>query len=254
MDYLLQQADENQQKLNKLRPLTGNKLKNVKGYYRVSLTYTSNAIEGNTLTESETKVILEEGLTVGGHPLREVYEVIGHASAYDFMWEMAKADTLNENDIKKLHELFYIQINDSLAGKYRGEDVVITGSKHPVAAWKDILAEMGGIAAWMKNERSQYHPIVFAAELHRRFIYIHPFIDGNGRIARLLLNLALLQKGYEIVTIPPICRSYYVHALEVGHGNPKVFHDFIIDREVEAQKNMMRLFHIPIKSEPGSER
>lgn len=249
MEYSLDRVDENQRKINKHRPLVGKALDNVREFYRVSLTYTSNALEGNTLTESETKVILEDGLTVGGHPLREMYEVTGHARAYDFMWELAKSTSITEDDVKRLHALFYEQIDPAQAGQYRTEDVIITGSAYEVTAWEDIPQEMQGLAQWIETERDSYHPVVFAAEFHRRFVYIHPFIDGNGRTARLMMNLALLQKGYEIASIPPVLRSEYIAALEGGHKAPERFNGFIIDREVEAQKDMIRLFHINKREE-----
>ena len=247
MEYTLRIAQQYQEKINRLRPLTGSRLQNVKDYYRISLTFTSNALEGNTLSESETKVILEDGLTVGGHPLREIYEATGHSRAYDYMWSLVHSNTITQRDILELHRLFYEHIQSERAGVYRTEDVIITGSAYGVTEWRDIPKEMTALCDWIVSERLKLHPIVFAAELHRRFIYIHPFIDGNGRTARLLLNTALIQDGYEIVTIPPILRSDYIASLERGHKNADVFHGFIIDREVEAQKDMMRLFHIPLK-------
>jgi len=244
MEYSLQRVDQNQKLLNKQRPLTGSKLQNVKDYYRIALTYTSNALEGNTLTQSETKIILEDGLTVSGHPLREIYEVTGHARSYDFMWDMVDKKDIVESDIQKLHELFYNQIDPAQAGVYRTEDVIITGSNYPVTAWGEVPLAMQELCAWISEKRESYHPVEFAAELHRRFVYIHPFIDGNGRTARLLMNVALVQSGYEIIAIPPVCRADYIAALERGHVDPSVFNGFIIDREAESQKDMMRLFHI----------
>lgn len=251
MEYSLERVDENQAKINTSRPLKGAVLEQVRDYYRVSLTYTSNALEGNTITESETKVILEDGLTVGGHSLRETYEVIGHGHAYDFMWSLAKSDIITEQDIKKLHALFYEQIDPDKAGVYRQKDVIITGSSHEVTAFEDVPDEMSDLCRWIEQERPRLHPVLFAAELHRRFVYIHPFEDGNGRTARLLMNLALIQKGYEIVTIPPVCRSDYIAYLEKGHTDPEPFNGFIVDREVETQKDMIRLFHIQKREEQG---
>lgn len=252
MEYSLQRVDHNQKLLDELRPLTGSKLQNVKDFYRVALTYTSNALEGNTLTESETKVVLEDGLTVSGHPLREIYEATGHARAYDFMWDMVDKKSVTEADIRKLHELFYNQINPAQAGEYRTEDVIITGSQYPVTAWGEVPFAMQELCAWISEARSNIHPVVFAADLHRRFVYIHPFVDGNGRTARLLMNVVLLQSGYEIIAIPPVCRAEYIAALERGHVDPAIFNGFIIDREVESQKDMMRLFHI--KSNDAKDR
>lgn len=244
MEYSLEIVDKNQRILNEQRPLAGAALQNVKDFYRVSLTYSSNALEGNTLTESETKVILEDGLTVGGHSLREVYEATGHAKAYDFMWSLARRKTFSAEDIKRLHFLFYEQIDAAEAGQYRTQDVIITGSSYPVPRWQDIPAEMSQFMNWCDDAVHGLHPVLYAAEMHRRFVYIHPFIDGNGRTARLLMNLALLQAGYEILTIPPVCRLGYISALEKGRKDPAPFIEFIIDREVEAQKDMIRLFHL----------
>lgn len=247
MEYTLEQVDAWKARLDSMRPLTGGKLKNVKDYYRIALTYTSNALEGNTLTLSETKVILEDGLTVGGHPLSEIYEVTGHAKAYDWMWELSQARNITLEDILELHKLFYGQLNEACAGVYRTQDVIITGSEYPVTPWQNISSEMDALHHWMKTERGNLHPVIYAAELHRKFVYIHPFIDGNGRTARLIMNLVLLQEGYEITSIPPVLRSEYIGILERGHKNPAPFNDFIVDRVAESQKDMMRLFHIPLK-------
>ena len=247
MEYTLEQVDAWKARLDAMRPLTGEQLKNVQDYYRISLTYTSNALEGNTLTLSETKVILEDGLTVGGHPLRELYEVTGHAKAYDWIWELSQAKSIALEDILELHKLLYGQINAACAGVYRTQDVIITGSEYPVTAWQDISSEMDALYRWMKTERGSLHPVIYAAELHRKFVYIHPFIDGNGRTARLIMNLVLLQDGYEITSIPPVLRSEYIGLLERGHKDPTPFNEFMVDRVAESQKDMMRLFHIPLK-------
>lgn len=247
MEYSLEIADRNQELINAQRPLTGNALQSIKDFYRVSLTYTSNALEGNTLTESETKVILEDGLTVAGHPLRELYEVTGHAGAYDFMWEQARRNLFSIEDIKQLHFLFYKQIDEKNAGVFRSEDVIISGSAYPLPSWREVPAEMFKFIDWSDKAREELHPIIFAAELHRRFVYIHPFIDGNGRTARLIMNLALLQAGYEILTIGPPSRLEYISCLEKGHTDPTPFNEFIIDREVESQKDMIRYFHLDNK-------
>ncbi len=241
--------DRLQQHIKTGRPLQGDNLRQVKAYYRVALTYTSNALEGNTLTESETKVILEEGLAIGGKSLREIYEATGHAKAYDFMFSLVTHESITEDDIWQLHYLFYQQIDPKAAGQYRTKEVVITSSRYPVAAPGTIATEMQKLKQWMK-QRSSYHPVAFAAELHRRFVYIHPFEDGNGRTARLLMNAALMQAGYEIAVIPPICRADYIHALEIGRKDPQHFTEFIAEREWEAQKDMARFFHLSLQMDP----
>lgn len=241
--------DRLQQRINTGRPLQGDNLRQVKEYYRVSLTYTSNALEGNTLTESETKVILEEGLAIGGKSLREIYEATGHSKAYDFMFSLVTHKNITESDIRQLHYLFYQQIDPTAAGQYRTKEVIITGSRYSVAAPDTIATEMQKLEQWMQK-RSNYHPVEFAAELHRQFVYIHPFEDGNGRTARLLMNAALMQAGYEIAVIPPICRADYIHALEIGRKDPQKFTEFIAEREWEAQKDMTRFFHLSLQLDP----
>ena len=155
--------------LDKIRPFEGDMLKQIRSYYRVGLTWSSNAIEGNTLTESETKVLLEDGLTVGGKSLRDTFEALGHAQAYDFMFTLLGKHEISESDVLTLHRMFYKDIDEANAGVYRSTPVIITGSKYPVCAVDEIPGEMAKLFAWANGERVKYHPVEFAAELHRRF-------------------------------------------------------------------------------------
>lgn len=232
--------------LDERRPFEGEMLKQLKDYYRIGLTWSSNALEGNTLTESETKVLLEDGLTVGGKPLRYTFEAIGHAKAYDFMYTLLNNRTLSENDLLTMHQMFYESIEKEYAGKYRDIDVLIAGSKHPVAEPKWIQAEMDELFSWIVKNREKLHPVVFAAQLHKRFVFIHPFKDGNGRIARLIMNTALIQDGFMLAVIPPILRQEYIQLLEGAHKEDKPFEEFIAERVLESQREIMRLLHMPI--------
>lgn len=235
-----------QAQINKRRPFQGELLKQLKAYYRIGLTWSSNALEGNTLTENETKVLLEDGLTVGGKPLRYTFEALGHAKAYDFMFTLLKNRTITERDILTLHRLFYENIDREHAGKYRDLDVFISGSKYPVTEPGDIRREMDEFFQWIEAERKRMHPVVFAAQLHKRFVFIHPFQDGNGRIARLIMNTALIQDGYLLAVIPPVLRHEYIQLLEKAHSNALPFQQFIAERVLESQKEIMRLLHLPI--------
>jgi Fic family protein len=232
--------------LDERRPFEGEMLKQLKDYYRIGLTWSSNALEGNTLTESETKVLLEDGLTIGGKPLRYTFEAIGHAKAYDFMFTLLKHRTLSESNILTMHQMFYESIEKEYAGKYRDIDVFITGSKYPVAEPKRIQAEMDELFSWIEENREKLHPVVFAAQLHKRLVFIHPFKDGNGRIARLIMNTALIQDGFMLAVIPPILRHEYIQLLEKAHKEDKPFEEFIAERVLESQKEIMRLLHMPI--------
>jgi Fic family protein len=232
--------------IDERRPFEGEMLKQIRDYYRIGLTWSSNALEGNILTESETKVLLEDGLTIGGKPLRYTFEAIGHAKAYDFMFTLLKNKTITERDILMMHQMFYENIEAEYAGRYRDVDVFISGSKYPVTEPERIQAEMDGLFQWIVNEKEQFHPIAFAAQLHKQFVYIHPFKDGNGRIARLIMNASLIQDEYLLAIIPPVLRHEYIDLLEKAHRDDKPFEQFIAERVIESQKEMMRLLHIPI--------
>lgn len=243
---ILKQVDLYQSKINELRPFEGELLTQIQNYYRIGLTWSSNAIEGNTLTESETKVLIEDGLTVGGKPLRYTFEAVGHANAYDYMFTLLKNNHITENDILTMHNLFYHNIENGYAGRYRDMRVIITGSKHAVTNHTKIQSEMEKLCDWIKNDRLKYHSIEFAALLHKKFVFIHPFKDGNGRVARLIMNTALIQDGYLPAIIPPVLRQEYVGLLEKAHNDDKPFIEFIAEREKESQKEMLRLLNVPI--------
>ena len=234
-------ADENNRLLSAYRPLPPETLKSLREYYRVGLTYTSNALEGNSLTESETKVVIEDGLTIEGKPLRDHYEAIGHAKAYDYIYQITEKEGLSEEDILALHRLFYQQIDAEKAGHYRNVKVYISGSRYAVAAVSKIPGEMQKLVKWYNDNEKKLHPIELAATLHQRFVFIHPFVDGNGRVARLLMNLALLRNGYTIAIIPAILRHEYIYSLETAHTRPEVFTDFIADRVIATQLDLLRL-------------
>ncbi|NCC99611.1 MAG: Fic family protein [Bacteroidia bacterium] len=217
-------------------------MKSLREYYRVGLTYTSNALEGNSLTESETKVIIEDGLTIEGKPLREVYEVVGHAKAYDFLYDLSHDTPLTEETICTLHRLFYQQIDPDSAGQYRKIPVFISGSEYSVAPISEIHKRMQELVQWYNNHEGKMNPVILAAELHRRFIYIHPFVDGNGRVSRLLMNMALMRNEYNIALIPTVTRSEYISALEQSHKDEDIFYSFIADRLIMTQLDILRLF------------
>ena len=238
----LSQCDKLQQQLWAYRPMSDETLKSLREYYRVGLTYTSNALEGNSLTESETKVIIEDGLTIEGKPLRDVYEAVGHAQAYDYLYDLSHQVPLSEEIICHLHQLFYQQIEPLKAGKYRQVPVFISGSQYAVAPVAEIGKRMAQLLQWYNNNEGKLHPVVLAAELHKRFVFIHPFVDGNGRMARLLMNLSLMRNDYNIAIIPAITRSEYISSLEKAHTDEQVFVDFITDRVIMTQMDILRLF------------
>ena len=223
-------------------------------YYRVCLTYTSNALEGNSLTESETKVVIEDGLTIGGKPLKDVYEATGHAKAYDFLYKLTKDEPVTEDNILKIHRLFYGQIDRDNAGTWRKVRVFISGSRRVLSAPDKVPELMAEFVRWMSANEGRLHPVEFAALVHQKFVYIHPFVDGNGRVARLLMNLALLRAGWTLAIIPLICRHEYIATLDKAGRMPAPFVRFIRDRVCETQKELLRLMGQSISLEGANDR
>ncbi|MDR0987601.1 MAG: Fic family protein [Ruminococcus sp.] len=234
--------------IDRTRPFTGETLRELREYYRIGLTYSSNAIEGNSLTEVETKVLLEDGLTVGGKPLREVYEAVGHSAAFDYMLTLTSARSITVSDIKTLHRLFYQKIDEKHAGVWRDIPIIVTGTDFVFPAPEELPGLMNSLEEWITDNRGRLNPIEFAAMLHLKFVTIHPFIDGNGRVARLLMNTALIEDGYLLAVIPPLLRSEYISAIRLYQqkGNASPFIDFIAERVLESYREVSRLLRIPI--------
>lgn len=240
---LLTEIDQLQKEINAFRPLPKHTLKQLREYFRVGLTYTSNALEGNSLTETETKIVLEDGITIGGKPIRDHYEALGHAEAYDRVYKLAKSQTVSEGDIKDLHHLFYYRIDEGNAGRYRKVKVFISGSKYSLPGPDKVPGLMQEFIGGQKKLEKR-HPVEYSALVHQKFAFIHPFVDGNGRVARLLMNLILLQKGYVIAIIPPILRREYIQTLEKAHTSDRDFITFIARAVRETQRDYLRLLRV----------
>jgi Fic family protein len=250
LDVFLKRINEYKTLIDTCRPLSTEEVRELDDYFRIGLTYTSNALEGNTLTISETKVIIEDGITVGGKPLKDCLEATGHAKAYDFMLDAARAESLafSEDMVLTLHRLFYSGIDCENAGKYRTRQVFISGTEYIPPAAAEVPTLMTEFIAELNNESERLHPVLLAAFAHRRLVDIHPFLDGNGRTARLLMNLILVNRGYQIVSIPPVLRAEYVSALRAAQSGDdpsgKAFVQLIAECEIEAQKDYCRMFRI----------
>jgi len=242
MRDILSQIDQLQEEINRYRPLDRHLRNQIKEYYRIGLTYSSNALEGNTLTETETKIVLEEGITIGGKPLKDHYEAAGHSEAFDWMHKLASKKIVTERDIKKFHNLFYYRIDKRNAGKYRKVKLFITGSKYPLPLPEEVPGLIRDLISKLHDWRAMKHPVEFAALAHKELVFIHPFIDGNGRVARLLMNLILLQEGYNIAIITPVLRQEYIQALETAHKDDRDFIILIARAVKETQKDYLRLF------------
>ena len=238
----LSENDELQSEINRHRPLSSNALEQLKEYYRIALTYSSNAIEGNSLTESETKVVIEDGLTIGGKPIKDHYEAVGHSEAFDYLYKLTKKKDITEKDILTLHKLFYYRIDTNNAGKYRKEPIIVTGTDFEFPPPGELKGLMKKLEAELPALKAKLPPVEFAAVLHIRIATIHPFVDGNGRTARLVMNLALMQEGYPVTIIPPVVRSDYILAIrEANKGENQSFINLISSMVWESQKDYLRL-------------
>lgn len=236
-------AEKLKNQIEKYKPLSPNLLKQLKEYYRIGLTYSSNSLEGNSLTETETKVVLEDGITIGGKPLKDHYEAIGHSEAYDLLFDLARGKEIVEQNILELHHLFYHRIDKENAGRYRKERVIITGSRYIPPSPDRVADLMKRFIEDIPAIREKHHPIESSSLIHKEFVSIHPFIDGNGRMARLLMNLCLLQEGYTITIIPPIKRVDYINSLETSHTKRDLrpFINFISCMVYESLKEYLRM-------------
>jgi len=247
---LLKKIDKYKIAIDTRRPLTTEEVKQLDDYFRIGFTYSSNALEGNTLTISETKIIIEDGITVGGKPLRDCYEAVGHAKAYDYMLEAARADNLifTEDMILNLHKLFFSKIDEEKAGKYREIQVFISGTEYIPPQASEVALLMKEFIRELNIKKNTEHPVALAAFAHRRLVDIHPFEDGNGRTARLLMNLILVNKGYQIAIIPPVLRLEYINSISISRKNEDFleFEKFISECVHEAQKDYCKMFRIDV--------
>ena len=210
--------DELKLKLDSFRPLNPYIVKNLHEDLVLRWTYHSNAIEGNTLTLKETKVALE-GITIGGKTLREHFEAINHKDAILFMEDLAqKEDKLSEYSIKQIHSLILKNIDDENKGKYRTTNVIISGAEHKPPQSFEVQSKMQEFIKKYNENITKLHPIELASFVHIEFVKIHPFIDGNGRTSRLLMNLELIKAGFPPVVIELEDRLEYYKALDIANN------------------------------------
>ncbi|WP_206957129.1 Fic family protein [Trinickia acidisoli] len=210
---LLHTIDADKAKLDVARPLPLNTLGSLRDALMLELTYHSNAIEGNTLSLHETKVVLE-GIAVGGKLLREHIAVTNHRDAILYVEDIVGSDEgLSESQIRHIHARVLKGIDDKEAGQYRRENAVISGASTTPPDFSLLPAEMDALIGWHASA-TDTHPVARAAELHTRFAKIHPFSDGNGRTGRLLLNLELMKSGYPPAVIRQEERLAYYEALD----------------------------------------
>jgi Fic family protein len=222
MDDLGARIAAKKAELDRLRRVVGAGLDNFEHIHDLELTYTSNAIEGNTLNAAETTLVIEQGITIGGKPLKDHLEAIDHYEAIRYVRELARQGSpLTEADLRQLHHLVVQRSHPKIGGRYadQGRYVLTETGRHTFPSPTEVPALMGDLARWL-GVAPDTPETAFAA--HWRLVDIHPFNDGNGRTARLLMNLILIRGGYPPVAVRPEDRPAYVGALQeaqAGRGS-----------------------------------
>lgn len=219
-------------RLDRMRPLSPEAVSNLEHYYDLEITYTSNAIEGNTLSPVETTLVIEQGVTIGGKPLKDHLEALDHYDAIRYVRQLARERTpLTEGDVRNLHRLVMQRSRPDIAGRYAdlARDVRTETGRHEFPSPAEIPSLMGDFAKWLAVSPATPES-AFAA--HRRLVAIHPFNDGNGRVARLLMNLLLIRGGYPPLAVRHEDRPSYIRALQqeqAGEGS-ETFENLLYQR------------------------
>lgn len=209
--------EEKLAKLNKLRPLPKSAVQKLREKFQIEMTYNSNAIEGNSLTLKETFLVINEGITVKGKPLKDHLEAKDHHAALEYLYDLIDKDkkhTVSEMLIKNLHQIILQETDKEWAGRYRNANVIIGGADHTPPDALQVPNLMRDLIAWLTAQKNKLNVIELTALLHHRLVHIHPFFDGNGRTARLTMNLFLLQAGYPLVVIMKTDRKKYYDVLD----------------------------------------
>lgn len=241
-DNYFDEVDNLKKELDSKRPIPKETLRSLEESINLEWTYNSNGIEGNTLTLKETQVVLE-GITVGGKSIKEHLEAINHEKAILYLNDLIKdSNPITEWNIKSIHQLVLKGIDDENAGRYRRENVTIKGATHIPPDYLKVPELMEKLVLNYENW-NDFHPIIQAALLHGELVKIHPFVDGNGRTSRLLMNLDLMNHGYNPVIIRKEDRLEYYEVLDKAHTT-RDYTDFIkliIKLEIEMLKKYLEL-------------
>jgi len=243
LQSVLDQIDELKKRLDDLRDMDSFRIAQA---LELEYTFESNRIEGNTLTLRETDLVINEGLTISGKSMREHLEAINHKEAIDYIKHLLEKDTvLSEKEVLNIHNLVLRGIIPEEAGRYRKVQVMIQGSKHLPPQPYLIGKQMEDYFIWYETHKNILHPIVLAAEMHERLVTIHPFIDGNGRTSRLVMNLILLKSSYVIANIKGDYeeRMKYYNTLEQAQtaSDKEAFFMFIAQVEKEGLERYLSI-------------
>jgi Fic family protein len=236
--------------LNSFRSLPVSAVQKLKQQFEIEMTYNSNAIEGNSLTLKETYLVINEGITIKGKPLKDHLEAKNHQEALAYLYDLIEKDkknTFSENLIRSLNQIVQQNIDKEWAGRYRNSGVIIGGADHRPPEALEIPKLMQNLIGWVGDNKKKIHPIELASILHHKLVYIHPFFDGNGRTSRLVMNIILMQSGFPLVIVLKNDRKRYYQTLSVAdRGEYADFVNFIA-RAVERTLDIYLKVLMPIK-------
>ncbi|ERL64405.1 Fic family protein [Schleiferilactobacillus shenzhenensis] len=238
---LLKKITRLKAEMDHYRPLTPTQVKMLEKNIRIEHVWTSNAIEGSHLDRYETASILDAGVTVNGASVKDTLAAIDLNDAYEYMMDLvAHKQPLSQQMIRDLNRIATLQTANpkSEAGLYRVIDVWPNGLQdHPYVSPFEIRQEMAKLIRWSRHAQATEHPVQYAADLHQRFVTIHPFVDGNGRTARLLMNFALTQAGYPVINVMPdeASRNTYMVALEDARNGHRASFERLIANYVQTE-------------------
>ncbi|MFK7948384.1 MAG: Fic family protein [Saprospiraceae bacterium] len=256
IQILCEQLTDLKKCLDSFRPLNLAQLKNLKEFYEVHYTYESNRIEGNTLTLQETYLVLNKGMTIGGKPLQDHVEAVNHRNAFQYIQEIAQSETdFSASVLLDIHDFILKNIDNHNAGKYRNVRVRISQSQHIPPNPLKVSDLMNRYFEQYETQKNTVHPVILAANMHERLVTIHPFIDGNGRTARLVMNLILLKNGYPITNISGEneSRTTYYKALEnvQMQKNLTAFQTYLLQECKTSLWNYIQLFADNLEAKKG---
>lgn len=243
IEKTLSEIDQLKNELDKIREFENHRITEA---LDLEYTFESNRIEGNTLTLRETDLVINKGLTVSGKSMKEHLEAINHSDAIHYVKEMVSRNaTITKRELLSIHNLILRGISPDDAGRFRSVQVMIQGSSHMPPAPYLIQAQMDDYFIWYERNRTHLHPVVLAAEMHERLVTIHPFIDGNGRTSRLIMNMILLQNGFVIANIKGdnTSRFAYYEALDEVQvsGNKDSFIKFVAEIEKQSLERYLSI-------------
>ena len=244
---VIRRIESKMSELNQLRPLPPSAVNKLRQQFEIEMTYNSNGIEGNRLTLKETYLVISEGITVKNKSLKDHLEAKDHYEALEFIMELAehkKPQTVSEQLIKTLHQIVVRDIEKEWAGRYRNSNVMITGARHKPPDAISVPLEMAKLIQWFRKNESRLHAVELAALIHHKFVNIHPFFDGNGRVSRLLMNVILLHEGYPLsVVLKNDRKKYYDTLAKADEGDYRSFVRMMaqsVERSLDIYLNVLR--------------